>query len=56
MTPTGAISGRILNRYGEPVGNANVQAFVTPIRKAGERSLPSKRFAATTSGNTGFSG
>ena len=27
MTPTGAISGRILNRYGEPVGNANVQAL-----------------------------
>jgi hypothetical protein len=27
MTPTGTISGRIVNRFGEPVGNANVQAL-----------------------------
>jgi Carboxypeptidase regulatory-like domain len=27
MTSTGAIGGRIVNRYGEPVGNANVQAL-----------------------------
>jgi hypothetical protein len=27
MTSTGAIGGRIINRYGEPVGNANVQAL-----------------------------
>jgi hypothetical protein len=27
MTATGAIGGRIVNRYGEPVGNANVQAL-----------------------------
>jgi hypothetical protein len=27
MTQTAAISGRIMNRYGEPVGNANVQAL-----------------------------
>jgi len=27
MTLTGAIGGRIVNRYGEPVGNANVQAL-----------------------------
>jgi hypothetical protein len=27
MTPTGSISGRITNRYGEPVGNANIQAL-----------------------------
>src|SRR4030095_1723615 len=26
MTLTGVISGRVLNRFGEPVGNANVQA------------------------------
>jgi len=27
MTLTGVISGRVLNRFGEPVGNANVQAL-----------------------------
>jgi hypothetical protein len=27
LTSTGAIGGRIVNRYGEPVGNANVQAL-----------------------------
>ena len=27
MTSTGAIGGRIVNRYGEPVGNASVQAL-----------------------------
>jgi hypothetical protein len=27
MTPSGTISGRIVNRFGEPVGNANVQAL-----------------------------
>jgi hypothetical protein len=27
MTMTGVISGRVLNRFGEPVGNANVQAL-----------------------------
>ena len=27
MTSTGAIGGRIANRYGEPVGNVNVQAL-----------------------------
>ena len=27
MTPSGAIAGRIINRYGEPVGNANIQAL-----------------------------
>jgi Carboxypeptidase regulatory-like domain len=38
MTPTGAISGRILNRYGEPVGNANVQALRYTYQE-GRRSL-----------------
>lgn len=27
MTPTGAIAGRVYDRYGDPVGNANVQAL-----------------------------
>jgi len=27
MTSTGAIGGRIVNRFGEPIGNANVQAL-----------------------------
>ncbi len=27
LTSTGAIGGRIVNRYGEPIGNANVQAM-----------------------------
>src|SRR5262245_10364556 len=27
LTPAGTISGRVLNRYGEPAGNANVQAL-----------------------------
>src|SRR5436190_22951086 len=27
LVPSGTISGRIVNRYGEPVGNANVQAL-----------------------------
>ncbi len=27
LTPTGAIAGRVFDRFGEPVGNANVQAL-----------------------------
>src|SRR4030095_3411578 len=38
LTPTGTISGRIINRYGEPVGNANVQALRYTYQD-GRRSL-----------------
>jgi hypothetical protein len=38
MIPAGTISGRILNRYGEPVGNANVQALRYTYQD-GRRSL-----------------
>jgi protocatechuate 3,4-dioxygenase beta subunit len=38
MTLTGVISGRVLNRYGEPVGNANVQALRYTYQE-GRRSL-----------------
>jgi hypothetical protein len=38
MTPTGTISGRIVNRFGEPVGNANVQALRYTYQE-GRRSL-----------------
>src|SRR6185436_14473010 len=27
LTPTGAIAGRVFDKFGEPVGNANVQAL-----------------------------
>ena len=38
MTLTGVISGRVLNRYGEPVGNANIQALRYTYQE-GRRSL-----------------
>ena len=38
MTLTGVISGRVLNRFGEPVGNANVQALRYTYQE-GRRSL-----------------
>ena len=38
LTPSGTISGRIVNRYGEPVGNANVQALRYTYQE-GRRSL-----------------
>jgi len=38
LTPTGTIFGRIVNRYGEPVGNANVQALRYTYQD-GRRSL-----------------
>jgi hypothetical protein len=38
LTPAGTISGRIINRYGEPVGNANVQALRYTYQD-GRRSL-----------------
>src|SRR5688572_8330900 len=38
LTPSGTISGRITNRYGEPVGNANVQALRYTYQD-GRRSL-----------------
>ena len=38
MVPSGTISGRIVNRYGEPVGNANVQALRYTYQD-GRRSL-----------------
>ncbi|HET9941796.1 MAG TPA: carboxypeptidase-like regulatory domain-containing protein, partial [Terriglobia bacterium] len=38
MTATGVISGRVLNRFGEPVGNANVQASRYTYQE-GRRSL-----------------
>ena len=40
MTPTGAISGRIMNRYGETVGNASVQALRYTYQE-GRRTLTS---------------
>ena len=60
MTPTGAISGRILNRYGEPVGNANVQALrytyqegrrtLTPIQTTRSNDLGEYRLFWMTPG------
>ena len=38
LTPAGTISGRILNRYGEPAGNVNVQALRYTYQE-GRRSL-----------------
>jgi hypothetical protein len=38
MTPTGSISGRVLNRYGEPIGFANVRAY-RYVYARGERQI-----------------
>jgi hypothetical protein len=46
MTSTGAIGGRIVNRYGEPVGNANVQAL-RYVYQDGKRVLNSVQTART---------
>jgi hypothetical protein len=46
MTSTGAIGGRIVNRYGEPVGNANVQALRYTYQD-GRRVLNSVQTART---------
>ena len=40
MTPTGTISGRIKNKFGEPAGNVEVQAH-RYLYEAGERALSS---------------
>lgn len=46
MTPTGAIAGRVVNRDGEPVGNANVQALRYSYQE-GRRSLVTVQTATT---------
>jgi hypothetical protein len=60
MTPTGAISGRIMNRYGETVGNASVQALrytyqegrrtLTPIQTTRSNDLGEYRLFWMTPG------
>src|SRR5215510_4141890 len=46
MSPTGSISGRVYDKNGEPLGNAQVMAM-RPVYKDGRRALTIVRLVAT---------